>query len=203
MNLYWFDYTWFWHSRDWFFQCYHIYIKHIHIGNQFCLFFLFQNILKIWDLICHGMINWVVTFSLQPCTVGARNYMMTSSNGNIFRVTGHLCGEFTGPHKGQWRGPLMFSLISVWINGWENNREAGDLRRYRAHYVVIVMMQEYHLSLRCTPTSGYARGTRIGTVFSGTWNRAENKSIMVTMNATFRSICTSTDVYDLNLPKDH
>ena len=23
--------------------------------------------------------------------------VMTSSNGNIFRVTGHLCGEFTGP----------------------------------------------------------------------------------------------------------
>ena len=23
--------------------------------------------------------------------------MMTSSNGNIFRVTGPLCGEFTGP----------------------------------------------------------------------------------------------------------
>ena len=23
--------------------------------------------------------------------------MMTSSNGNISRVTGHLCGEFTGP----------------------------------------------------------------------------------------------------------
>ena len=36
------------------------------------------------------------------------------------------------PHKGQWRGTLMFSLICVWINGWVNNREAGDLRRYRA-----------------------------------------------------------------------
>ena len=24
-------------------------------------------------------------------------YMMTSSNGNILRVTGHLCREFTGP----------------------------------------------------------------------------------------------------------
>ena len=24
-------------------------------------------------------------------------YMMTSSNGYIFRVTGHLCGDFTGP----------------------------------------------------------------------------------------------------------
>ena len=68
--------------------------------------------------------------------------MMTSSNGNIFRVTGHLCAEFTGnsPHKGQWRRALMFSLISVWINGWVNNGEAGDLRRYRTHYDVTVML---------------------------------------------------------------
>ena len=43
------------------------------------------------------------------------------------------------PHKGQWRGALMFSLICVWINGWVNNREAGDLRRYRAHCDVNVM----------------------------------------------------------------
>ena len=43
------------------------------------------------------------------------------------------------PHKGQWRGALVFSLICVWINGWVNNREAGDLRRYRAHYDVTVM----------------------------------------------------------------
>ena len=42
-------------------------------------------------------------------------------------------------HKGQWRGALMFSLICVWINDWVNNREAGDLRRYSAHYDVIVM----------------------------------------------------------------
>ena len=33
----------------------------------------------------------------------------------------------------------MFSMICVWINGWENNREAGDLRRHRAHYYVIVI----------------------------------------------------------------
>ena len=48
--------------------------------------------------------------------------IMTSSNGNIFRVTGPLCEDFTGvrgihrspvnsPQKGQWRGTLMFSLI--------------------------------------------------------------------------------------------
>ena len=43
------------------------------------------------------------------------------------------------PHKGQWPGSLMFYLICAWINGWLNNREAGELRRHRAHYDVIVM----------------------------------------------------------------
>ena len=44
------------------------------------------------------------------------------------------------PHKGQWRGALMFSLICVWINSWANNRKAGDLRRYRVLYDVSVMI---------------------------------------------------------------
>ena len=44
------------------------------------------------------------------------------------------------PHKGDWRGPLMFSLICACINGWVHNREAGDLRRHRPHYDVTVMV---------------------------------------------------------------
>ena len=44
------------------------------------------------------------------------------------------------PHKDQWRGALMFALIWGWINGWVNKREAGDLRRHRAHPYVIVMV---------------------------------------------------------------
>ena len=43
------------------------------------------------------------------------------------------------PHKGQWRGALIFSFICAWINGWVNTREAGDLRRYHAYYDVIIM----------------------------------------------------------------
>ena len=43
------------------------------------------------------------------------------------------------PHKDQWRGALMFSLICTRINGWVNNGEAGDLSRYRAHYDITVM----------------------------------------------------------------
>ena len=43
------------------------------------------------------------------------------------------------PHKDQWRGALMFSLILAWINSWVNNREAGDLRCHWTHYDVTVM----------------------------------------------------------------
>ena len=43
------------------------------------------------------------------------------------------------PHKGQWRGALLFPLICAWTNGWVNNLDAGDLRRHRAQYDVTVM----------------------------------------------------------------
>ena len=38
-----------------------------------------------------------------------------------------------------WCGALMISFICARINGSVNNREAGDLRRHRVHYDVIVM----------------------------------------------------------------
>ena len=53
------------------------------------------------------------------------------------------------PHKGQWRGAFIFSLICTWINGWVNNPEAGDLRRHRAHCDVSIMIpyaQQYILT---------------------------------------------------------
>ena len=43
------------------------------------------------------------------------------------------------PHKGQWRGAFIFSLICAWINAWVNNRKAGDLGLHRAHYDVTIM----------------------------------------------------------------
>ena len=83
--------------------------------------------------------------------------MMTSSNGNIFRVTGHLCGEFTGdrwiPSTKASDAELWCFLWSAWINVWVYNCETGDLRRNRAHYDVIVMLpRKYYLpSGRCRP----------------------------------------------------
>ena len=43
------------------------------------------------------------------------------------------------PHKRQWCGALVFLSSAPWINGWVNDREAGDLRRYRAHYDITIM----------------------------------------------------------------
>ena len=62
----------------------------------------------------------------------------------IFSVLLALCAgnspvPVNSPHIGQWRGALMFSLIFTRINGWVNNRQAGDLRRHLAHYDVTLM----------------------------------------------------------------
>ena len=51
------------------------------------------------------------------------------------------------PAQGPVRGALIFSWICVWINGWVYNCEAGDLRRYRAHYDAIVMNSVQWMSL--------------------------------------------------------
>ena len=70
--------------------------------------------------------------------------MMTSSNGNIFHVTSPLCGEFTGHRlipltKASDAEFWCSFFICACINAWVNSREAGDLRRHRGHYDVIVM----------------------------------------------------------------
>ena len=48
-------------------------------------------------------------------------------------VRGIHRSRVNSPHKGQWRGAFMFSLICAWMNGWVNSH---DLRRHRAHYDV-------------------------------------------------------------------
>ena len=61
-------------------------------------------------------------------------FVMTPSNGNIFRVTGLLCGEFTGY---RWRGALMFPLICPnkrWSKqslGWWFETPSRSLWRHR------------------------------------------------------------------------
>ena len=79
---------------------------------------------------------------MNMCQTWSIFHKMTSSNGNIFRVTGPFGGDrwpVNSPHKGQWYIALMFSLICAWTNGWVNNWYIGDLRRHHTHYDVSVM----------------------------------------------------------------
>ena len=90
------------------------------------------------------------THPLKSATINI--YRMTSSNGNIFRVAGPLCGEFTGR---RWNPLTNANDVEfwyfLWSAPWVNNREAGDFRRLRAHHDVIVMFTISELTHKGQP----------------------------------------------------
>ena len=101
-------------------------------------------------------------------------HLMTSSNGNFSALLAICAGihrsPMHSPHKGQWHGALKFSLICAWINGWINKCEAGDLRRRRVHYVIIVMeyneSQEWHTGFPlCIALLWFGTGSILSIVF--------------------------------------
>ena len=83
---------------------------------------------------------------------------------------------------------LMFSLICAWINGWVNNREAGDLRRHRAHYDVIVM------SIKTTP---YFKGhiARKGLTDSGLFIALTMTASASPRRCTTKPYCCGGDLF--------
>ena len=89
-----------------------------------------------WTNIHDGVIKWKYSPRYWPFVQGIHRSPVNS------------------PHKGQWRGALMFSLICVWINGWVKNREADDLRRQLAHYDVTVMLVHYQVMRPVPSLSG-------------------------------------------------
>ena len=64
-------------------------------GNQ--LFSCFAVCLFINKAAMDRPIQYAIQNSRVTSHVSYYYHMMMSSNGNIFRVTGHLCGELTGP----------------------------------------------------------------------------------------------------------
>ena len=79
--------------------------------------------------------------------------MMTSSNGNIFRVTGHLCGEFTGP---RWIPRTKASDAELWCFLWSASESTVEqtivrLLIWDAHYDVTVVLFVKHIVLRENP----------------------------------------------------
>ena len=104
---------------------------------------------QCYTRVYHNFIEKAVIKGLglaRNCHTGATatNYpddiMMTSSNGNIFRVTGPLCGEFTGPGEFPTQRPvtrsfdIFFDLdlnkqLSKQSRGWWFETPSGSLWR--------------------------------------------------------------------------
>ena len=104
--------------------------------------------------------------------------MMTSSNGNIFRVTGPLCGEFTGPGEFPTQRPVTRSfdvffdlrlnkrlskqLLGWWFEtqSWSLWRHPNGGQKWRVFTMVFIQNRSCHqgqaissqhiLSLFCT-----------------------------------------------------
>ena len=103
----------------------------------------------LWQTLCQKFDDGSASMLWRRHQILDTYYTTDSSNDDVIKwkhfpryspfVRGIHRSTVNSPHKGQWRGALMFSLICVWINGWVNNREADDLRRYRVHGDVVVM----------------------------------------------------------------
>ena len=104
--------------------------------------------LRTWS--SNDTVTWLyhmVPYS-RPKNTWWRHQMETFSTSLAF-VRGIHRSLVNSPHKGQWRRVLMFSLICAWINGWANHRGAGDFRRHRAHYDVIITNRQGNMAY-CT-----------------------------------------------------
>ena len=82
-------------------------------GNNFCRVQYFVTI-AIMRLRIKNKCCWWNGF-LEQMAAEANYAMMTSSNGSIFRVTGHLWGEFTGH---QWSTRTKASGAELWCFLW-------------------------------------------------------------------------------------
>ena len=82
-------------------------------------------------------ISPLLCWQKNPKTNKKPKHLMTSSNGNIFRVTGHLCGEFTGSQRPVTRSfDVIFYLrpnkrLSKQWQGWWFETQSRSLWRHR------------------------------------------------------------------------
>ena len=72
---------------------------------------LYENLFRVSQTFMEITILFVGKWNDTACLQDKKAiFMMTSSNGNIFRVTGPLCGEFTGPGEFPTQRPVTRSF---------------------------------------------------------------------------------------------
>ena len=75
---------------------------------EICAFYMSHN---VWYEVRCGLLCLMIHHIV-------RMVMMTSSNGNIFRITGHLCGEFNSPW---WIHRTKASDAELWCFLWSGS----------------------------------------------------------------------------------
>ena len=91
---------------------------------------------------CSGSLpnKLLISFMVASLAIARYREWCMYSSDELFQRSREGYFDFYFPScEGLWRGALMFTLICSWINGWANNREAGDLRHHHAHYDVTAM----------------------------------------------------------------
>ena len=96
----------------------------------------------IWFHLCE--------LSVQKC-VSVHNDIIEWKHSMIYWpfVRGIHWSPVDFPHKGQWCGALIFSLICTWTIGWANIRDTSDLSRHHAYYDVTVMNSNLWTETKC------------------------------------------------------
>ena len=109
----------------------YLFEKIIHLSHKFRIILMSS---KVWSP-REDPLNWSNRHS-RGITPWWRHRMET------FSTSLALCAG-NSPVTGEFRSqrPVMrsFDVFFAWANGWVNNRDAGDLRRHRAHDDVTVM----------------------------------------------------------------
>ena len=113
----------------------------------------------LWRIDWHTVVIYAIKLVIARCLVPwlqelILNCDYTETHDDVIKwkhfprywpfVQGIHRSPVNSPHKSQRRGALVFPLICTRINGLVNNGEAGDLRRYRAHYDVTVMREQIY-----------------------------------------------------------
>ena len=88
-----------------------------------CYYFWWSTWLIMWRWLLHGYV-WIFGSEWHRSSMAMGLIMMTSSNGNFFRVTGHLCGEFTGP---RWIPRTKASDAKLWCFLWSAHKRLSKL----------------------------------------------------------------------------
>ena len=102
---------------------------------------LIQSLAQVWCFRVSGYLLWVIwkkndrilkeigrSGNVVPNWISLHDDVIKWKHFTHYRpfVRGIHRSRVNSLHKGQWRGALTFSLICVWITGWETSMVIGD-----------------------------------------------------------------------------